>query len=56
VFTDFNYAEGDRMQVTPGVIGNSSQSGADTIYDMGGGNTITLVGVNLASLGSDWAF
>jgi Ca2+-binding RTX toxin-like protein len=56
VIQDFNYAEGDRMQIMSGTTGTAYQSGADTIFDMGGGNQIVLVGVNLSSLPTDWAF
>jgi Ca2+-binding RTX toxin-like protein len=53
---DFNYAEGDRVELDPGTTFTASQVGADTVLDMGGGNEVILVGVNLASLPSDWVF
>jgi Ca2+-binding RTX toxin-like protein len=53
---DFNYAEGDRVQLDPGAWHNAYQSGADMIIDLGGGSAMTLAGVSQASLGSDWLF
>ena len=47
---DFNYFQGDRVQLDPGTTFTASQVGADTVLDMGGGNQMILVGVNLASL------
>jgi serralysin len=56
VVQDFNYAEGDRVRIAAGTTGTAYQSGADTHFDMGGGNVLVLANVNLASLPSDWAF
>ena len=53
---DFNYAQGDRVQLDPGTTYTASQVGADTVVDMGDGNQMILVGVTLASLPSDWIF
>jgi Ca2+-binding RTX toxin-like protein len=53
---DFNYAEGDRVQLDPGTTFTVSQVGADTVLDMGGGNQMILVGVTLANLPPDWFF
>ena len=47
---DFNLAEGDRVQLDPGTTYTVSQVGADTVIDMGGGDQMILVGVQLASL------
>jgi Ca2+-binding RTX toxin-like protein len=47
---DFNLAEGDRVMLDPGTTYAVSQVGADTVIDMGGGNQMILVGVQLASL------
>lgn len=54
--TDFNAAEGDRVQLDPGTTYTLRQDGADTIIDMGGGNQMTLVGVTLATLPTGWIF
>ncbi|HEX3367094.1 NF038122 family metalloprotease [Phenylobacterium sp.] len=53
---DFNYAEGDRVQLDPGTTYTLSQVGSDTIVDTGNGNEMILVGVKLSSLPSDWIF
>jgi serralysin len=52
--TDFNYAEGDRVLLDAGTTYTVSQQGADVVIDMGGGNEMILVGVQLSSLGSGW--
>ncbi|MGA0606233.1 M10 family metallopeptidase C-terminal domain-containing protein [Phenylobacterium sp. VNQ135] len=54
--TDFNYWEGDRVNVLAGTSYTTYQSGADTIVDMGGGDRMVLAGVQLASLPSGWLF
>jgi len=51
---DFNYAEGDRVQLDPGTTYSLHQVGADTIIDTGAGNEMILVGVQLSNLPSDW--
>jgi Ca2+-binding RTX toxin-like protein len=53
---DFNYAEGDRVMLDPGTTYTVGQVGADTVIDMGGGNQMILVGVQLSSLPSGWIF
>ena len=53
---DFNIAEGDRVMLDPGTTYAVSQVGADTVIDMGGGNQMVLVGVQLSSLTSGWIF
>jgi len=53
---DFNYAQGDRVELDPGTTYTLSQVGADTVIDSGGGNEMVLVGVKLSSLPSDWIF
>ena len=53
---DFNYAEGDRVQLDAGTTYTLEQVGADTVIDTGGGNEMVLVGVKLSSLPSDWIF
>ncbi len=47
---DFSVAEGDRVQLDPGTTYTISQVGADTVLDMGGGNQMILVGVQMSSL------
>jgi Ca2+-binding RTX toxin-like protein len=53
---DFNYGQGDRVMLDPGTTFTASQVGADTVLDMGAGNQMILVGVNLASLPADYFF
>ena len=52
--TDFNFAEGDRVQLDPGTQYTLAQVGADTVVSMGGGNQLVLVNVQLSSLPSGW--
>ena len=54
--TDFNAAEGDRVQLLQGTTYTLRQEGADVIIDMGSGGMMVLVGVNLASLPNGWIF
>lgn len=54
--TDFNPGEGDRVQVDPGTQYTVNQVGADTVIDMGNGNQMILVGVQMSSLTGDWIF
>jgi Ca2+-binding RTX toxin-like protein len=51
---DFSQAQGDHVAVDAGSTYTLSQVGADTVIDMGGGNQMILVGVQLASLTSGW--
>lgn len=52
---DFNGAEGDRVIFeTPGVARTVSQVGADTVVDLGAGDQLVLVGVQLSSLPAGW--
>jgi Ca2+-binding RTX toxin-like protein len=53
---DFSQSQGDRVQLDPGTTFTLSQSGADTIIDLGNGNEMILVGVQLASLTPGWIF
>ena len=53
---DFNYAEGDRIWAALGTTGKAAQVGADYVISMDGGAQMTLVGVNVASLGQDWLY
>ncbi|WP_334165023.1 calcium-binding protein [Phenylobacterium sp.] len=52
--TDFNFAEGDRVQLDPGTAYTLAQVGADTVIDMGGGNRVVLVNVQLSALPEGW--
>jgi Ca2+-binding RTX toxin-like protein len=56
VITDFNAAEGDRIQLDPGTTYAATQSGADVILDLGGGAQTILKNVQLASLTPGWIF
>jgi len=53
---DFHAYEGDRVLLDPGTAYSLSQSGSDTIIDMGGGARMVLVDVQLASLQPGWIF
>jgi Ca2+-binding RTX toxin-like protein len=53
---DFNLGEGDRVMLDPGTTYTVSQVGADTVIDMGAGNTMILVGVQMSTLMSGWIF
>ncbi|HKR89728.1 MAG TPA: calcium-binding protein [Phenylobacterium sp.] len=52
--SDFNLAQGDRIQIDGGARYTVAQVGADTVVDLGNGDTITLVGVSKASLTAGW--
>ncbi len=54
--TDFNRAQGDRVQLDVGTVATASQVGADTVIDMVGGGKMILVGVSMASLDGGWIF
>jgi Ca2+-binding RTX toxin-like protein len=58
---DFSLAQGDKIRLSVGInssgivdaasaLAAASASGADTLIALGSGNTVTLVGVNVASL------
>ncbi|MDB5493889.1 MAG: hypothetical protein JWP86_1226 [Phenylobacterium sp.] len=53
---DFHVSEGDRVQLDPGTAYTVSQVGADTVIDMGAGDQMILVGVQLSSLTGAWIF
>jgi len=53
--TDFNLAEGDRVQLDPGTTYAVAQVDADVVITLGGAQ-MTLVGVQLASLTPGWIF
>jgi Ca2+-binding RTX toxin-like protein len=54
--TDFHLSEGDRVMLDPGTTFTLRQDGADTVIDMGGGNQMILVGVQLSTLTGNWIF
>lgn len=54
--TDFNYWEGDRVNVLAGTAYSTYQSGADTVVDMGNSDRLVLVNVPLSSLPAGWVF
>jgi Ca2+-binding RTX toxin-like protein len=51
---DFNAAEGDRIVIAPGLPYSTHLSGGWLVYDLGGGDSIALVGVTTTSLASSW--
>ena len=53
---DFHLAEGDRVLLDPGTTYTVSQVGADTVIDMGAGNQMILVGVQMTTLTPGWIF
>jgi len=53
---DFHLAEGDRVQLDPGTTFTLSQVGANTVIDLGAGNQMILVGVQMATLTPGWIF
>jgi beta-glucanase (GH16 family) len=54
--TDFNYSEGDRVQVDPGNTYVVSQQGADVVIDMTGGGEMVLQHTQLSALPDGWIF
>jgi serralysin len=53
---DFNLAEGDRVMLDPGTTYSVGQIGSDTVIDMGAGNRMILVGVQMSTLTGNWIF
>ena len=53
---DFNLAEGDRVMLDPGTVYAVNQVGSDTVIDMGAGDQMILVGVQLSTLTPGWIF
>lgn len=51
---DFNFKEGDHVVLDVGTTYTTSQVGADTVIDMGNGDSMVLVGVDLSSLSGGW--
>lgn len=52
VVTDFNAADGDRIQLAPGQSFTLAAAGGQAVIDLGGGDSLTLMGVAQAS--ADW--
>ena len=52
----FSEAKGDHVMLDPGTTYTLSQVGGDTVIDMGGGNQMVLVGVQLSTLQPGWIF
>ncbi|THD74463.1 MAG: calcium-binding protein [Phenylobacterium sp.] len=50
IVTDFNSAQGDKIQLDAGTQHTTSQVGADTVIDLGGGDEILLRNVQASSL------
>jgi Ca2+-binding RTX toxin-like protein len=53
---DFSIAEGDRVQIAAGQSYTLSQSGADTVIDLSGGDQLILVGVTIGKAPNGWIF
>ncbi len=53
---DFNQDQGDRVMLDPGTTFTLKQVGADTVVDMGNGDQMVLVGVQLSTLRDGWIF
>src|SRR6185503_1938340 len=53
---DFHLGEGDRVMLDPGTAFTVSQVGADTVVDMGNGDQLILVGVQMSTLTPGWIF
>ncbi|MEO8114101.1 MAG: pre-peptidase C-terminal domain-containing protein, partial [Phenylobacterium sp.] len=56
VVTDFNAAEGDRVQLDPGTIYHLDQSGPNVVINMVGLGYMVLENVQLSSLPPGWIF
>ena len=52
--TDFKASEGDRVVLDHGATYTVAQSGADTVITLGGGEQLTLQGVDASSLPQGW--
>jgi serralysin len=53
---DFHLSEGDRVMLDPGTVFTVIQQGADTVIDMGAGDQMILVGVQMSTLTPGWIF
>lgn len=52
--TDFNGAQGDRIQLDAGATYTLAQVGSDTVLSLSSGDQLTLIGVQRASVLTDW--
>jgi Ca2+-binding RTX toxin-like protein len=52
--TDFNPAQGDRIQIDDGAPYTVTQVGPDTVIDLGNGDQLTLAGVQKSTLPAGW--
>lgn len=52
--TDFNTAEGDKVQLQPGAAYTLAQAGANTVIDLGHGDQLILDNVQFTSLPAGW--
>ena len=52
--TDFNKAEGDRIVIDDKTAFSLAQVGSDAVIILATGDTVVLIGVQVASLGADW--
>ncbi len=53
---DFSAAQGDRVMLDPGTAYSVSQDGANVVVDMGNGDKLILVAVQLSALPAGWIF
>ncbi|HEX4708874.1 hypothetical protein [Phenylobacterium sp.] len=53
---DFHLSEGDRVMLDPGTTYTVIQVGGDTVIDMGAGNQMILIGVQMSTLTPGWIF
>lgn len=53
---DFNAADGDRVQLDPGIGWTVSQSGADVVVEIAGGGQVVLANTQLSALPPGWIF
>jgi phospholipase/lecithinase/hemolysin len=54
--TDFNVAQGDRVQIDAGTSYVATQSGSDTLISLSDGGQMTLAGVQMTNLAAGWIF
>jgi Ca2+-binding RTX toxin-like protein len=53
---DFSLAQGDRVELDPGTTFAVTQVGGDTVIDLGAGNEMILIGVQMSTLTPGWIF
>lgn len=52
--TDFNFAEGDRIQLAAGLSFTTGTSNGNAVLSLSNGGTLTLVGVSASAVQSSW--